>query len=438
MVAVLASPRFIYREEAHLPLDPGEHFPLVDEYSLASRLSFFLWSSPPDEELYVLAAAGQLRAELPAQIARMLRSPKSGQFVENFAGQWLHSRDIGLVAINDFDIYLSENPLPEIVAARRRLRELQAISEFDRTPEMRAESIVVNEIVTQAFASPRPKFSGELRIAMQQETELQFAHLLTENRSVLELLDCDYTFLNEALAAHYGIPGVVGTEMRKVTLPPGSPRGGILTQGTILAATSNPTRTSPVKRGVFILDMILGSPPSPPPPNIPALEDAAPAGDLTQVSLRDTLALHREKPLCRSCHDSMDPLGLALENFNAMGAWRDRDNGGPIAMAGQLITGERFTTIPEFKRLLATRHRTDFYYCVSEKLLIYALGRGLEYHDTTTLDQLVARLEASGGALTTLVEDVIASAPFQRMRPRTSGAVVAGPLLRETPRTTDR
>ena len=172
---------------------------------------------------------------------------------------------------------------------------------------------------------PKPKLTAELREAMQQETEMSFAYLLKEDRSLLEMIECDYTFLNETLAKHYGIEGVTGSEMRKVQLPPGSPRGGVLTQGTTLAVTSNPTRTSPVKRGVFILNAILGTPPAPPPPNIPALEDAASPDKIMKMTLRENLALHATNPMCHSCHSRMDPLGLALENFNAMGAWRDAE-----------------------------------------------------------------------------------------------------------------
>ena len=206
---------------------------------------------------------------------------------------------------------------------------------------------------------------------------MDFAYLLKEDRSLLELIECDYTFLNEDLAKHYGISGVTGPEMRKVMLPPGSPRGGVLTQGTTLAVTSNPTRTSPVKRGVFILNAILGTPPAPPPPNIPALEDAASPEKIKHMTLRETLALHAQNDMCRSCHSRMDPLGLALENFNALGMWRDAELGRPVEPAGTLITGEPFADIRALKHVLATKHRRDYYYCVSEKLLTYALGRGL-------------------------------------------------------------
>ncbi len=204
--------------------------------------------------------------------------------------------------------------------------------------------------------------------------------------------------------------------MRLVQLPEDSPRGGVLTQGTVLAVTSNPTRTSPVKRGVFILNSILGTPPAPPPPNIPPLEEAASKDQLAKMSLRDTLAFHAKNPMCRSCHNRMDPLGLALENFNAMGQWRESDMNQAVQPAGTLITGEKFANVRELKHVLATAHRRDYYYCMSEKLLTYALGRGLDYTDTDTLDQLVAKLEATDGRPSALLQGIVASVPFQQRR----------------------
>jgi hypothetical protein len=251
---------------------------------------------------------------------------------------------------------------------------------------------------------------------MRQETELYFEYIIREDRSLSELLDSDYTFLNDRLATHYAIEGVKGSKFRKVSLAPGSPRGGILTQGTILAYTSNPTRTSPVKRGVFILENILGTPPAAPPPNIPALEDVAHGKDIEAMSLRETLALHREDALCRSCHNRMDPLGLALENFNAMGIWRDAELNQAIETDGVLITGESFSSIQEMKRILANERIIDFYYCFSEKLLTYALGRGMEYYDTATIDELVETLKQSEGSPSALLAAIVHSAPFQKRR----------------------
>ncbi len=429
MVAVLASPRFIFREEGTLALQPGQVNPLLDEYALASRLSYFLWSSMPDEELFRLAAAGQLRAQLPAQLGRMLADPRAGEFVRNFTGQWLEARDIANVQIEPLAIHLREHPEPELEAAMARFRQINGIRPELRTPEQKTELEKIRETVVPVFRAPKPQLTYSLRRAMQQETELVFAHILKEDRSLVELIESDYTFLNEDLARHYGIAGVTGPEMRKVMLPPDSPRGGVLTQGTILAVTSNPTRTSPVKRGVFILDAILGTRPPPPPPNIPALEDAASPEKLRQMSLRENLALHATNKMCASCHSRMDPLGLALENFNALGMWRDAELNRPIDPSGQLITGESFANIRELKHILATAHRRDFYYCFSQKLLTYALGRSLEYYDTETVDRLVSQLEEAGGRPSALLQGIVNSAPFQQRRApeRPPVAAAAGP-----------
>ncbi|HUR46215.1 MAG TPA: DUF1588 domain-containing protein, partial [Candidatus Saccharimonadales bacterium] len=222
------------------------------------------------------------------------------------------------------------------------------------------------------------------------------------------------------LAKHYGITNVVGNEMRLVHLPPESPRGGILTDGSVLVVTSNPTRTSPVKRGLFVLDNILGVPPPPPPPDIPPLEDSEKGVKDREPTLRETLEIHRNKPLCSSCHARMDPLGLALENFNAMGMWREQERKQAIAPAGKLITGETFNDIRELKHLLVTKRKRDFYRCFAEKLLTYALGRGLEYYDVHTVDLIVERLDKEGGRFSGLLLGIVESAPFQNSR-NTSG-----------------
>ena len=260
--------------------------------------------------------------------------------------------------------------------------------------------------------------TGDLRRAMRQETEKAFDYVIREDRSLLELLDSDYTFLNERLARHYGLTNlnVTGDEMVLVKLPPESPRGGVITHGSVLAVTSNPTRTSPVKRGLFILDNLLGTPPPPPPPDIPPLEDAAKAMKEKTLTLRETLALHREQPLCSSCHNRMDPLGLALENFNAMGMWRDQERSQPIDATGKLLSGEAFTNIKELKKILANNHASEFYRTMTEKLLTYALGRGLEYYDVATVDAIVERLEKSNGRPSELLAGIINSAPFQKTR----------------------
>jgi hypothetical protein len=416
MVAVLASPRFIFRAEEVEPLQKGQVNPYIDEYSLASRLSYFLWSSMPDQELFTLAAKGQLRAQLPDQLKRMLASPKASEFVSNFTGQWLEARDIGDVQINPLSIYLREHPDAKIEAAMDRFRALIKIPDDKRTDKEKEDFKVSRATFFTLFRAPKAQLTGPLREAMRRETEMDFAYVIKEDRSLVELIDCNYTFLNEDLAKHYGIPGVTGHEMRKVMLPPDSPRGGILTQGTTLTVTSNPTRTSPVKRGVFILDAILGTRPPPPPPNIPALEDAASPEKLRTMTLRENLALHASNKSCAACHSRMDPLGLALENFNAMGAWRDGELGRQIDTAGHLITGEKFANIRELKHVLATSRRRDFYYCITQKLMTYALGRTLDYYDVDTVDRIVEQLEASGGKPSVLLQGIINSAAFEQSR----------------------
>jgi hypothetical protein len=456
MIPVLASPRFLFRvEEVAAGVPPGvspggknggllralgnNHagsggktppsaaggtpaatHPFIDEYSLASRLSYFLWSTMPDAELFRLAEQRDLRKNLAAQVKRMLADPRSDALVENFVGQWLQVRDVDGIDINVFAVLARDRGEERTFNRnRRRFQELREIPEEKLTPEQKKE---IEEFRAQ-FRNrqrnrPQVEFDRDLRRALRQETEMAFAHVLRENRSALELLDCDYTFLNERLAKHYGLTNlnITGTDMRRVSLPADSPRGGVLTHGAPLIVTSNPTRTSPVKRGLFVLDNILGLPPPPPPPDIPNLEDSEKAVDGRQPTLRETLAIHREKPLCASCHNRMDPLGLALENFNALGMWRDKERGQPIDAAGRLITGETFTDIREVKRVLATQHRHSFYHCLTEKLFTYALGRGPEYYDTGTLDQIVERLEKDNGKLTTLVTAIIESAPFQKRR----------------------
>jgi hypothetical protein len=425
MVAVLASPRFLFRQEDVEPMKAGQVYPFVDEYALASRLSYFFWSSMPDDELFRLAAKGELRAQLPAQVARMLADPKSAEFVSNFTGQWLEARDISSVQINPLAVYLREHPSKAADDAIDTFRRVSQIAEEKRSPQEKEAFANARTAFFALFRAPKAQLTDPLREAMRQETEMDFAYVIKENRSLVELIECNYTFLNEDLAKHYGIPGVVGKQMRKVTLPPDSPRGGVLTQGTVLAVTSNPTRTSPVKRGVFVLDAILGTRPPPPPPNIPALEDAASPEKLRTMTLRENLALHATNKSCASCHSRMDPLGLALENFNAMGAWRDAEMNRPIEAGGKLITGESFKDIRELKHILATTHRRDFYYCITEKLMIYALGRTLDYYDVETVDQIVAQLEASGGRASVLLQGIVNSAAFQQRRQPARQEIIA-------------
>lgn len=416
MVAILASPRFLFREEGTLPSPSKGAHPLIDEYALASRMSYFLWSSMPDDELFQLAEAGQLRKKLDEQIARMMADKRSDNFIKNFSGQWLHARDIESVNISSLDVYLRDHPNPEAEAARKAYNIVREIPEYNRTPEEQETYTRTRALMRTLYDQERPELKKPLQKAMRQETEMYFEHVIREDRSLAELLDSDYTFLNEPLAKHYNIEDVEGPKMRKVSLAPGSPRGGVLTQGTILAYTSNPTRTSPVKRGVFILENILGTPPAAPPPNIPSLEDAESSDSQRPLSLRESLELHREDKLCASCHNRMDPLGLALENFNAMGIWRDSELAQTIETDGKLITGESFSSIQEMKRILANERIMDFYYCFSEKLLTYALGRGMEYYDTATVDELVGTLKRNDGRPSAIISAVINSTPFQKRR----------------------
>jgi Protein of unknown function (DUF1592)/Protein of unknown function (DUF1588)/Protein of unknown function (DUF1585)/Protein of unknown function (DUF1595) len=417
MTAVLASPGFLYREETAAAGD-SEFFPLIDEYALASRLSYFLWSSMRDEELFHLAATNKLRENFHAQVSRMLADARSDEFVRHFVGQWLQARDIESVQINAFAVISRDNaPDPEAEKRRERFRELGRKPTEQLTDLEKKELEQIRGTFGNSFRRFREfELNGELRRSMRRETDLLFGHIVRNGRNVLELIDSDYTFLNERLAKYYGISDVKGDEMRRVALPSGGPRGGILTQGTVLAVTSNPDRTSPVKRGLFILDNILGTPPAPPPPDIPPLEDAARRSGNKKPTLRETLALHRQDPKCSSCHNRMDPLGLALENFNALGRWRDNERGQAVDASGTLITGEKFTTIQELKHVLVTRRQRDIYRCLSEKLLTYALGRGLGYDDVEAVDKLVERLESKSGNATELLMGVVDSVPFQRAR----------------------
>ena len=374
MVAVLASPRFLFRVEEVEP-SGGKLFALLDEYALASRLSYFLWSTMPDERLIALAGGHGLRAGLKDEIKRMLDDPRAEALVENFTGQWLQVRDV-----EHFPI------------------QVRPVQRADGLPRIEDKDL------------------GPLRRAMRQETEQYFSYVMREDRSILDLIDSKYTFANEQLAKHYGIPNVTGREVRKVDLPEGSPRGGLLTQGSVLMITSNPTRTSPVKRGQFILENFLGTPTPPPPPDIPALEEAKRDFKDREPTVREMMALHRSKPLCASCHSRMDPLGLALDHFNAIGMFREKERQQPIDASGTLLSGKSFKDIGELKTILKTDHRIDFYRCMTEKLMTYALGRGIESHDVESVDKIVADLEANDGRFSSLLFGIIESSPFQKRR----------------------
>ena len=391
MVAVLSSPRFLFRVEQGASASGNQRSVLVDEYSLASRLSYFLWSTMPDDQLFSLADRGELRKNLPAQLKRMMEDPRSSSMIENFAGQWLQLRDVEGVNINARVVFAQDNARPSSQPASRP-------AGFRR------------------FGRPPIELDDQLRTAMRREVELMFTSIVKDDRSLSELLECNYTYVNEKLAKLYNIEGIKGIDMQRVELPPDSPRGGLLTSGAFLVVTSNPTRTSPVKRGQFILDNVLGMPQPPPPADIPPLEESDKLVKGHNPSFREVLEMHRSKPLCRSCHSRMDPLGLSLENFNALGMWRERERGLPIDASGQLITGEKFQNIRQLKEILKRNHLTDFYRCVTEKLLTYALGRGLDENDVETVDRIVDRLNRDNGRFSALLYGVVESTPFQKRR----------------------
>jgi hypothetical protein len=317
----------------------------------------------PDDELLALAEKRKLRKNLTAQIRRMLNDPKSRALVENFGGQWLQLRNIRVVS-----------------------------------PDARTF----------------PKFDAKLRDAMEQETELFFEAIVREDRSVLEFLDADYTFLNERLARHYGIEGVTGEEFQRLSLREHPERGGVLLHGSILTLTSNPTRTSPVKRGKYVLENILGTPPPPPPPNVPELKEDRRAR--RSGSLRQRMEQHRADPLCASCHARMDPIGFGFENYDGTGAWRDKDGPFAIDPAGQLVSGESFHGPADLKAILLQHKRDEFVRCLAEKMLTYALGRGLEHYDKCALDQITKGLAKNKYKFSSLVLEIVRSTPFQMRR----------------------
>ncbi len=387
MQAALCSPSFLFRVEAdETPADPAIR-PL-NEYHLASRLSYFLWSSMPDDQLLELAEAGQLSTDLQAQVQRMLADPRSSTLVRNFAMQWL---------------------------------QLQRIEQI--APD------------SQLF----PDFNSQLRAAMLKETELFVESVLRDDRSLLDLIAADYTWLNEPLAKHYGIADTNGNLIgQPVQDPAGQPiqgdgfvrvslkdrnRGGLLTQASVLAVTSNPTRTSPVKRGRWVLEQILGSPPPAPPPNVPELPGSD--ADVAGASLRQRLEVHRSNPACANCHAKMDPIGFALENFDAIGRFRTRDGNFDIDAAGELPDGTRFSGAPDLKTVILGR-KQEFARCVCEKLLIYALGRGLEYYDRPVVESILQASEQQDYRFSSIVTGIVQSEAF-RLR-RGIPAEPAGPV----------
>ncbi len=357
VTAVLASPQFLFRVELDPDPEDEDGIRELNDFELATRLSYFLWSSMPDEQLFDLARKGELRNRdvLVAEAKRMLADPKAHALVDNFAGQWLQLRDVALL-----------NPDPD------------QFTQFD----------------------------DQLRLAMRRETELFFESVMRDDRSVLDFLNADFTFVNDRLARHYGMQDIKGDEFRRVSLGP--QRRGVLTHASILMLTSNPTRTSPVKRGKWILDNFLGESPPPPPPNVPTLEEE---GE-TFGSLRERMQQHRSNESCAVCHRKMDTLGFGLENFDAIGGWRDKDGRFDIDPSGALPGGRQFAGPAELMTILVDEKKTEFCRCLTEKMLTYALGRGLESYDRCTVKEIVQALRENDYRFTTIVTEIVASAPF--------------------------
>lgn len=354
----LVSPHFLFRVERDPPnLPPGTTY-LIGDYELASRLSYFLWNTMPDDELFALAAKGQLRQNLEAQVRRMLQDPKSRSFLHGFAEQWLTLRKLELVS-----------PDPTLF----------------------------------------PNFTPALRDAMVAESQLFFEALVRDDRSIMDLIDADFTFVNELLAKHYDIAGVKGPEFVRVPLP--ADRRGVLTHAGILTLSSNATRTSPVKRGKFVLEQILNTPPPPPPPelDIPELEDQKEL----RGTLRQIMEQHRANAVCASCHQRMDPIGFAFENFDAIGAWRNNDGSVKIDASGVLPDGRKFDG-PAGLRTILRADRAAFLRCVAEKMLTYALGRGLEAYDRRAVTAIVEAVGRQNDRFSALLIEIVKSDPFQK------------------------
>lgn len=358
--AVLVSPHFLFRVEADPPA--GDSVRQISELELATRLSYFLWSSMPDEELFKLAWKGELRKDdqLQKQVVRMLKDPKAQSLVENFATQWLNLR-------------LLDNFNPD--------------------------------------KAQFPAFTTELRAAMKMETQSFFQAILQENRPISDFLTGDFTFVNEPLGKLYGLQNVSGDEFRRVSLA-GVPRRGILTHASILSLTSNPTRTSPVKRGKWVLENVLGEPPPSPPPNVPELMEDENAQ--AQGSLRERMQQHRANPNCAVCHERMDAIGFAFENFDVIGSWRTKDGNFEIDSQVNLPTGESLQGWEPMLAYLAHQQREPFVRCFAEKLLTFALGRGLEYYDKCAVDKIMGELKQNEFRIGTLFQAIVSSEPFQK------------------------
>ena len=375
--ALLVSPDFLFRIERPLATRQAAVGQPVTQHQLASRLSYFLWASMPDEELRRAADAGTLRDPrvLATQVRRMLRDRKSQALAEQFGGQWLQFRAL--------------------------------------------ESLTRNR---ERF----PDFEDYLRVSMRRETELFLDYVIREDRSIFDFIDARYSFLNERLARHYGIANVTGPEFRRVDLA-GTPRGGVLTQASVLTVSSYATRTSPVLRGKWILDNLLNAPPPEPPADVPNLDETTIG---TSASMREQLQAHRANPTCASCHRRMDPLGFGLENFDAVGAWRTTDGKFPIDASGKLPDGSEYTGPDELRAVLRSRPGA-FAEALTSKLLTYALGRGLERYDRRTVKEIAARLPARDYRFSALVLEIVNSLPFQQQR--TSAANVSGVRGGEAP-----
>lgn len=360
VMAVLISPHFMFRWELDgASGNPGE-IRSLNEYELASRLAFFLWRSMPDDRLLNLARSGELRKNIDNEIRRMLQDQRVDGLVEDFAGQWLELRNL--------DVYRPDKKL-------------------------------------------FPSYTAGLRKDMRQETEMLYAHVINNNLSIKELLTADYTFLNERLAAHYQIKDVKGRQFRMVSLK-GTQRGGIFGHASILTITSDPNRTSPVKRGKYVLENILGTPPPPPPPNVPELKVAQNGGG----TLREQMIKHRSNAVCASCHRKMDPIGFAFEHFDAIGRFRLIDGGKEIDASGKLDSGEAFESHGDLQRIIAGKKTELFLRCLTKKMLVYALGRGLEYYDEKAVERIVQRLKQNGYRHNELIKGVVKSLPFDMKR----------------------
>ncbi len=360
--ASLSSPKFLFRGGAQPAGEVKNSSVLVDEFTLATRLSYFIWSSAPDDELLKLASQGELRKNLSQQVTRMISDWKGWAMSEDFAGQWLQLRDVELVEPNK-----------------------------------------------KIF----PEMQGSMASLMKKESQLFFNHILRSNASVMDFLDSDYSFMNEKLSKFYGIGNVKGKEFQKVSLA-GTPRGGILTQGSILLLTSHPNRTSPVKRGKYVLEQILGTPPPPPPQNVPAFNEDR--GAARKGTLRQRFEAHRANPSCAACHAFLDPIGFAFEHYDAIGRYRDKDNGAQIDPTGKLITGQQFDNAETLRKLMVTDMKKDFIRCLTENLMIYSLGRGLDYTDKPAKDEIMSKAEKSGYKFQDIILAVCKSLPFQKMR----------------------